>query len=417
MNYHKIKFEHPISDYQRNIIVKLVEHIHAFSVTAEQLEKYWSSYNLPLPYNYTDSKTLLQNIEDCSELCIQDAEGGKIYYDIRHNKHYTSSIHLNEWIRHLDKSYAEFANNANPTNQQIEYMAGVMRDSLMLMNSSMFQFHFMQSDNDDMTLEEAKMLYPDSYFYGDAVEFHRIVSAVTAIDDFEHSADTRLHVSALHSSFIMMRGLCAFTMFCALVCDAACGSMDFCKALVWIKESLQRIFHNAHLYQVVFPLSEVNTSKNVDERGEGDHTTILKLYLIDRFLNPVLVRVDLPHGRCKTLHFNVACNTDKQRYLGMNHFEIEADQTLDDLIPVLNSLRESMLHQMPHMLTSKDTTSDDDKEILLEMERFVWFDKMSLKLYKKEDYIKELKKVAGYLGTDKSNLKETLEKAKVKFKL
>lgn len=187
MSYHKIKFEHPISDYQRNIIVKLVEHIHAFSVTAEQLEKYWSTYNLPLPYNYTDSKTLLQNIEDCSELCIQDTEGGKIYYDIRHNKHYTSSIHLNEWIRHLDKSYAEFANNANPTNQQIESMAGVMRDSLMLMNNSMFLFHFMQSNNDDMTLEEAKMLYPDSNFYGDAVEFHRIVSAVTSIDDFEHS--------------------------------------------------------------------------------------------------------------------------------------------------------------------------------------------------------------------------------------
>lgn len=417
MKYHKIKFEQPISDYQRNIIVKLVEHVQSFMVTPEKLEQYWASYDLPQPYGVTSFEDLLNQISDITDLCIQDEEGGKVRYSIEHSKHYTASIHLNEWIRNLDTKYAKFASKPNHTNEELESMAGTMRDSLMLMNSSMFQFHFSQSNSDELTLEDAKMFYPDANFFPDAIEFHRLVSTLTSIDEYEHSADSHIRVDALHSSFIMMRGLCAFTMLCALINDAACGSLEFWKALVWIKESLQRTFRNAHLYRIIFPLSGVDTTKDIDQRGKKDHTTIMKLYLIDRLLNPVMIRIDLPHGRCKTLHLNVECKTDKTRYLDMNHFEIEADQTLDDLIPVLDSLRESMLHQMPHMLTISDTSEEDDDEMLTEMERFVWFDKMSLNVIKHEDYAIEIRKVAGYLGTDKNNLEETLKQSQNKFSL
>lgn len=417
MTYLKIKFEQPITDYQRNIIVKLVEHIHSFAVAPELLEHYWKSYNLPIPYGRSDFADLLSQIQTCSELCIQDTGRGKIRYDVTPDHHYTASIHLNEFIRHLDMVYAEFASQSSHTNEQIENMASTMRDSLMLINTSMFQFHFTLSNSENMTLEEAKMLYPDSNFYRDSLEFHRLVSATIAIANYESPELSRLRIEALHSSFIMMRGLCAFSMVCSLICDAACGSLEFGKALVWLKESLQRAFHNGHLYQVIFPQTSVNTSKNVDQRGEGDHTTIMKLYLIDRFLNPVLIRIDLPHGHCKTLHLNVQCKTDKKRYLKMNHFELEADQTLDELIPVLDSLRESMLHQMPHMLKILDTTKDDENVFLTEMERFVLYDKMSLNIINEEDYSKELKKVSGYLGVDKSNLIQTMQQSKKKFKL
>lgn len=112
------------------------------------------------------------------------------------------------------------------------------------------------------------------------------------------------------------------------------------------------------------------------------------------------------------MHFNVIDSNGKKR--DDNHHKINTEINLDELIPVLDGLKESLSSQTPHMCVHTDTDGDDEKEIFEEMNKFVLYDDLTLKYLTHKDYSNELKKVGGYLSIPKEeqNLMNVLLAAK-----
>lgn len=410
-NYTKIKFDTKLTDYQHNIILKLIEHVRGFEVTEQNLQTYWEKYNLPIPIKPTGYKDLLDAINNHSFYCIQDNKG-KRHIDYFNHRHYTPSLLLNESIRSVDAAIAKYQAAQTNDGYQIENLSQSLSQMLILINNKISQF-YLDNRNElgqDPSLEEFKTFFPNRDYFNDASLLHRDVSSVVYMHrNMPKEAPSRI-LEAINAHLIYEKNLCAFSALCGLMLDAAAGTEEYFEPLRCIENHIRLIFHDSELYRLELPLSAVDTTISIGSRGQKAHTTIMKLYLIDENDNRVVIRIDLPHVRSPKFHFNVI-SPDDNRYLRLNHAEIDATKHDDSLIPVLDILKTSIQEQMPHMHVVDDTNDKDEKDILADMDKFITYRHMCLNYILGKDFSKQQKKVAGYFRIPAGNIDNIIVEA------
>lgn len=414
--YKKFKYDGHVSEYKKNMIIKMIEYANGFCIKPEELEKEWDRHNLPLHIGFTDFNDLLQDFDNTTEFCIQD-ESGKIYFDYKYTKsqHYTVSYMANRFIMQIDKINAEFFSHNDHTVSEMSEYTEQVRTSLISVNTWLFSYLLSLPIHDDTSLEEVRMFYPNTEYLSLCNSLHRIVSSIEYASEYMPKENAQLHSLALYPSLIVLKNLSEFVSLCTLMCDSSDGSTRFIQPLTEIYLFLQYHFHDSYMYRLEIPISSVNTEKSIGERGPKDHTTLMKIYLFDKRRLPTLLRIDLPHNGSPFLHFNVIDSNGKKR--DDNHYKINTEVDLDELIPILDGLKEALASQTPHMYVHTDTDGDKEKEIFEEMSKFVLYDELTLKYLTHEDYSNELKKVGGYLGIPKEErtLMNVLLEAKKRF--
>lgn len=411
--YNKIKFDGGLSDFKREQVAKLFLFTHSFCVEEKSFKERWDRYSLPLPIGYDDTDAILSVFHETDELCIQD-DIGKLSVDVVRSRDASICVYANDAMTVLDRQIGDFRKLPEPTPEEMCTLLHQMYEAVVMVNSWMFTFQ-MRTSKDDISLDDVKMFYPHVGFMSQFQDSLSIVEAIKYVHEEKLEKDSDIQVLALHSPMQTYIQLVSFTMLCTLMMDAFCATLKYSRALIEIQRYIQFKYHNYHLYRIEIPKSSVNTQKPVEQRGSNDHTTLMKIYLFDRHKAPVLLRIDLPHSGSEFLHINQS--TVKGEKLPDDHYQIECDQTVEEITPVLESLKESMMLQTPNLFECVDTDIKDEQQVFQDMLKFVDYNELCLKYLEKGDYTKELNKVAGYLGFREKpyDIKEVLTKAYIHF--
>jgi hypothetical protein len=368
-----------LSEFEREQIAKLFLRCHRSEVEATSFESSWASYKIPLPIGMKSVADIYNAFLSAHILCIQDVDS-KCYVDACKSDD-DSIINVNEELMVVDRTIAEYRSNPNPTFDDMSELVRCISDVLVLINQWMFNIQMQASDIDDMKTECAKMFFPHSDFLTVSRD---LINTVDSVAHCICKEDANIRTLALHGLVINYIQLSQFSMLCALMMDAFCISRKFCKAIVNIQQFIQYNFHNYYLYRVELPLTPLN-DKPIAQRGSADHTTLMKIYLFDHNVKPVLLRIDLPHTGSVNLHINLS--TTKGEKLQLDHYNVECDQRPEEITPVFDSLRESMELQTPNLYKMVDTTIKDEQKIFLEMQKFVdYFELCVRSLTKLEDF-------------------------------
>lgn len=416
-NYTKIKFDTVLTDYQYNIVLKLIEDVRSFTVTEETLQTYWEKYKIPVPINPIGYNELLRAINDHSFYCIQD-DRKKRHIDYFNHGHYTPSLILNESIRSVDWAIARYQAASTIDGDLIEQVSQTLSQSLILINNNISQFYLNNSFDlgQDLTFEEFTTCYPNRDFFNDAKLLHGNISGIVQLHRDKPDDVPPLILEAINAHLYYEKNLCAFSALCGLMLDAAAGTDAYFEPLRCIENHIRLIFHDAELYRLELPVSAVDTTMAIGSRGPQAHTTIMKLYLIDEHDKRVVIRIDLPHVRSPKFHFNVISPDDK-RYKKLNHTEIDATNHDDSLIQVLDILKTSLKEQMSHLLVVDDTNDNDEKDILADMEKFITYRHLCLNYILNKDYSKQQKKLAGYLRIPNDNIDKIMLEATKHYRI
>lgn len=414
-NYTKIKFDVELTDYQFNIMLKIIEFVKSFEVKIEQLEWYWNQYHLPLPIRPIRFSELLREIDQNSYFCIQD-DKSKRHVDYFNHRHYSPSILLNEQIRSMNTAISEYRTKEQIDEECILKLSLILSQSIILINNNVLQFYLYNHTelDDDPTLEEVQRHYPNRRFFRDAQSLHFDVMSVLDLIRLKPETLPASAINVANAYLLMEKYKCMFSALCGLMLDAIVGTEKYFQPLKNIEMVLRLVFNGSELYRLELPSSPVDTSQAIGSRGSQAHTTIIKLFLIDQNENRIILRIDLPHVRAPKFHFNVE-SPDTKRYSGLSHMEIESNFHDDSLIPVLDILKMSIQEQMPDLCVVCDTNNKDEKVILQDMEKLIIYRHMCVNYIVDEDYSKQLKKVAGYLQMPSANIEKVLDEANKKF--
>ena len=405
--YTKIKFDAILSDYQLNMILKIIEYAKGFVLSADDLKEYWEKYNLPIPVKPVSYVLLLEAMNRSSHICIQDING-KSDYDYLACRHYALPLLMNEFISAMNKGISDYRNGI----VGILKLSQILSQSLMLINSEIYKFFIdaMLNANVKPEPELLNSALPNRDFFYVAKELNDYIQGFYNAYDNLPGVLPKSTILALNAALILERNECSFSAFCGLLLDAVWGTEEYLKPLRDIECQIQHRFQGAELYRLEIPSSPVDTSIPIGTRGPNAHTTLMKLFLIDTDRNRVLVRIDLPHVNSLKFHINVNC-PDSNKYSAMSHYEIEADRHDDSLNRVLDSLKASISEQMPHLLVIQDTDREDENRILEDMRKYIDYLTLCSNYICNKSYAKQLRKVAGYLKISDTSIDDVLAEA------
>ena len=405
--YTKIKFDAILSDYQLNMILKIIEYAKGFVLSADDLKKYWEKYHLPIPVKPVSYVLLLDAMNGSPHICIQHING-KSYYDYCACRHFALPLLMNENISAMDKGISDYRNGI----VGILKLSQTLSQSLMLINSEIYNFFIDAMLDDDVNpeLESLNSALPNRDFFYVAKELNDFIQGFYNAYDNLPGVLPNSTILALNAALILERNKCSFSAFCGLFLDAVWGTEEYLKPLRDIEYQIQHRFQGAELYRLEIPSSPVDTSIPIGTRGPNAHTTLMKLFLIDTDGNRVLVRIDLPHVNSLKFHINVNC-PDSKKYSAMSHYEIEADRHDDSLNRVFDSLKASISEQMPHLLVIQDTDRADENRILEDMRKYIDYLTLCSNYICNKTYEKPLRKVAGYLTISDTSIDNVLAEA------
>ena len=170
-----------------------------------------------------------------------------------------------------------------------------------------------------------------------------------------------------------MPGYCAFSTLIALFLDAK--TLDvFPSGFSKLIDFMLSNFQNSSIYRIERPTSPPANSDSVSTRGAESSTTRLKIYM-----NPVLLRLDLPHKGEEFLHINIHSLTN---HSCLDHFELEAN--LANIDTFFDSIHEQMTLETPDLFIYNNSSKEDDDIILQNMQDLSYYDELCLLyLYKR----------------------------------
>ena len=403
--YFKLKFEGVLSDYKREIVAKLFFYLHGFEVSCDSFVKEWLSFSLPIPSNCNLNEAY-RDMSNCSEFCIQD-DRCKYRMNVEDGRNTTVSIMSNFALKALDKDQKEFHVLVEPTCEEMSVYLRKQSEGHIMLNSWLFSFQLLSTDDKNLTMDKTEKFYPNDSYWGLSRSIRNIVDTYYNLYSEGYEQYNRTKQCALYSSVLFHNMMVSFSMLCALFMDASCSSLNHFESFTHMWIYIQYKYHNCYLYRVEMPRTPINTTKRTDERGAKDHTTQMKIYLFDQQMNPILIRLDLPHVGCNYLHANISTIRGK-KVEGDDHIKFDANCTPEDLNVLFNSIHESIKEQTPNMFKKVDSTHKDENVVFSEMQKFFEYNTLCMNILSNKPYDVIIKKIAGYLRMDKTDSVETL---------
>lgn len=427
-DYFKLKFEgRELTDYEFLLWVKLfyyMKHVEERSAqipSPELLESLRNEYNLPVPSHNPDSQELFQKIISHEWIKLQDSTGKYLFGPFSKSFSQVPSFSINRFQRSLNRTI-EFL--------RIQICNGVITDELREKTrwmidcifgenfyvSSFFTSVYSSQEKSEPDESLLKLNYPFSEYEKVCGEIYEIIMSICDIpqtDWVKEYYDEEMRMPVLMPKYIELKGIGGFSCLSGFLLDAMFFSFDYAAPLMNILFFIHLRFHNSLLWRIEFAASPVNLAVPVEQRGQKDHTTQLKVFLFDSKDRPRVIRVDMPHkGNANEhyLHFNV-----KPVFQGENYDHQVITHCSEHIETVFDGLREAMNRECLNLYSCRDSDSNDDDNVLAEMQRFLSYEDMATSYIAKENEIATLNQYNTLAQTNFSTLKEALEDAYLLF--
>lgn len=391
----KIIFEKPLTDYERLIWKKLAFYVNGFNVTPDSLQKEIANFNLTMPSKLKESD-ILTIFQKNSKICFKDdiEDVLELYsidkgtYERNHNTHdkedfvpciknayKLQSLMINKWNKSLNESYKELSQELSKedSSDKIATLSKNLFDYLAVHVNQVSQYFldYRHAENIEMSIDEFCKIKPIRHQF-EYRSLPNMINTICSIDKFEKYKNSIKYFTLLYPTLIFLRGYCAFSTLIALFLDAK--TLDiFPSGFSKLIDFMLSNFQNSSIYRIERPTSPPINSDSVSTRGAESFTTRLKIYLYDKDMNPVLLRLDLPHKGEEFLHINIHNLTN---HSCLNHFKLEAN--LANIDAFFDSIHEQIALETPDLFIYKNSSKEDDKIILQNMQDLIYYDELCL---------------------------------------
>lgn len=427
-DYFKLKFNNKeLSDYEFLLWVKLFYYMKHNEETSNQspspclLNSIRQEYNLPIPTNDLDSDALFIIMNSHDWIKIQDNTGKYLFGPFSKSEWMVPSFSINRFQRSFNRATDILRSQiiSGDITDELREKTMWMLDCIRGLNY--YVGHFLGSyvtshEQDIPDKDHIKQLSPYSDYQNVCKELYGIIMSICNIPkkDWESSGfANEMRMPVLLPKFIEMKGIAAFSCLSGFFIDASYFSFDYEEPLINILFFLHFNFHNSLLWRIDFAASPLNIGTPVEQRGQKDNTTQLKIYLFDSQDRPRVIRIDMPHKggeEEKCLHFNV-----KPVFEGENFDHQVITGNCKQIQFILESVREAMIRECFCLINIKDSNEKADDDILEEMQRFLAYDTISAEYIAKEQEKSALDIYNTKLQTNFSSLHEALENAYLDF--
>lgn len=397
----KIVFEKPLTNYERLIWKKLAFYVNDFNVTPDSFQREIANFNLTKPAKLKESD-ILTIFQKNNTICLKDdkEEILEIYsmdndtYKSYHNTHdeedfvpcikhayKLQSLMINKLNKSLNESYKELNQELSKedSSDKIAILSKRLFDDLVVHVNQVSQYFldYKHAENTEMSIDEFCEIKPIRHQF-DYCGFPNMINAICLIDKFENHKNSIKYFTLLYPTLIFLRGYCAFSTLITLFLDAK--TLDvFPSGFSKLIDFMLSNFQNSSIYRIERPTSPPANSDSVSTRGAESSTTRLKIYLYDKDMNPVLLRLDLPHKGEEFLHINIHSLTN---HSCLDHFELEAN--LANIDTFFDSIHEQMTLETPDLFIYNNSSKEDDDIILQNMQDLSYYDELCLLyLYKR----------------------------------
>lgn len=389
-DYFKLKFEdRELTDYEFLLWMKVFFYIkideeHARDkADVEHLDIILKEYNLPIPTNFKTSEDLFDKIKAHEWIKLQDNTGKYLFGPATKAYLNIPSFWVNRSQRSLNVTIAKLKDIVATGDLGKEFADKTrwMEDAakgLSYFVARYFQQIYKRCER-EMSETARKRTFPFANIEKACNDIDEIINVLCYI--YEHPEENKGEIrqdclfAVAVAKLFELKAISGFIALCSFLVDGMFFSFDYKEALLEIAMFLQLQFHNSSLYSIEIPVSKPNLSKPVEERGMSDHTTLMKIYLFDNESTPRVIRIDMPHVGAEGeqyLHFNVFPDKENEKY---DHSIIT--KNIEGIETVLDSIREAMQRECPNLIRFQDSTRDDDKMVLREMEQFNKFDDLT----------------------------------------
>jgi hypothetical protein len=428
-DYFKLKFEdRELTDYEFLLWVKLFYYMKRKEETSiqepspELLEAIRQEYQLPEPTSKPSSPELYEEMRAHEWIKLQDNTGKYLFGPFADTYLRVPSFSINRFQRSLSYTIEHLRRlicNGDINDELLDKTKWIT-DSIRGLNYFVSQFLlqvYADKANAEIPEDVRKKCLPYSTHIKVCEDILDIIYTLAEAHKYDDLAskgyEKEMIFPVLLPKFIELKGIAGFSCLSSFLLDAMFFSFDYAHALLDIMFFIHLNFHNSLLWAIEFAKTPVNLEVPIEQRGQQEHTTQMKIYLYDSKDRPRVIRVDMPHkgdGGEQYLHFNVKPTFAGEEY---DHHVITTE--LDQIDSTLDSLKEAMYRECPNLFVTNDSGSDDDDAMLHEMHRFLAYEDMATRYVVKEEQEEVLKDYCKITGKQFDSLNAALEHSYFSF--
>lgn len=425
-DYFKMKYEdETLSEYTMTLISGMFFYIKELEINdvnddeVDFLKNMFDCYGLALPANIDSFATLLSEMIAHQWVKIQDSTGKYLYGPYEEMKDCCPSFKITRCQRSFNRAIEKLkhALDSNVVNKEIAEAGDWINDAFKGMDyyTALCLIAWIEQKKGSQTKEQRQMCLPNDTIVENTEKWWELIFAYTHIgttdDCLVPGQDKTVYCEALFVVVEALKEMGAFVTLCSFFIISSFNSVDYGLPLLDLAYYLIRRFQNSYIYQIELPATNANLKIPVDQRKAEEHTTRMKIYLLDKGSIPTVLRVDFPHAGEECLHLNIRNinGADKDDHLPIKVLNGKYENLLD-------SVSEGMFRECPQIFNVKDSTSSDDEKVLSDMQMFKLYFCMCIDYLEGKEGSAHLKPFKQMMQKEFSDIQEAIFEGRVYFK-
>lgn len=382
-DYFKMKYDdEELSEYEFSLISGIFFYVKSLNIQdvnedeTSFLKIMFECYGLKLPGNIPSFNVLLGEIIGHQWIKIQDSTGKYLYGPYIEMKDYRPSFKITRCQRSFNCSIEKLKHSLtdNQVNAEIAEAGDWLYDAFKGMDFYTAQclIKWIEHKEGHQTKEKRLRCLPNDTIIGNTEKWWELIYAYTHIGTTDETIvpgqDKSLYCESIFVVVEALKEMGAFVALCSFFISASFHSENYRIPLLNLACYIIGRFRNSYVYQIEFPASDAHLDIPVNDRKSDDHTTRMKIYLLDKGSIPTVIRIDFPHAGEEFLHLNIKTinGTDKD-----DHLQIDIQDGKYE--GVLGLVQEAMQRECPLLFNVKDSTKEDDDKVLSDMYLFKHF--------------------------------------------
>ena len=379
-DYFKMKYEdETLSEYTMNLISSIFFHVKELEIDDINddevyfLKSMFDCYGLVLPGNIDSFNTLLHEMIAHQWVKIQDSTGKYLYGPYDEMKDYCPSFKIIRCQRSFNCAIDKLkrALHSNVVNDEIAEAGDWLYDAFKGMDyyTAYYLIAWIENTKGPQTKEQRQKCLPNDSIVDNTEKWWELIYAYTYIGKTDKclvpGQDKSMYCEALFVVVEALKEMGAFVALCSFFTTASFYSTDYGLPLLHLACYIIGRFQNSYIYRIEVPASNANLKIPAEQRKAEEHTTRMKIYLLDKGNIPTVLRVDFPHAGEEILHLNIRNihGADKDDHLPIKVNDGKYEGLLDSVL-------EGMYRECPQLFNVKDSTSSDDDKVLSDMQMF-----------------------------------------------
>lgn len=424
-DYFKMKYEdEELSEYEFALISGIFFYVKSLNIQEVNedevgfLKVLFECYGLRLPGNIPSFDVLLGEILEHQWIKIQDSTGKYLYGPYDEMKDYKPSFKITRFQRSFNCAIEKLKHSLaeNSVNDEIAEAGDWLYDAFKGMDVYTAQclIAWIEQKEGRKSKDERQRCLPNDTIVDNSEKWWELIYAYTHVGTTDEcivpGQDKSLYCESIFVVVEALKEMGAFVALCSFFISASFHSENYRLPLLKLACYIIGRFRNSYVYQIEFPATEAHLDIPAKERKSYDHTTRMKIYLLDKGSVPTVIRLDFPHAGEEYLHLNIRTinGPDKDDHLTIDLKDEKYEK-------VLGLVQEAMQRECPLLFNVKDTTDDDDDKVLSDMYMFKHFFCLCMDYLEGKDSSSHFDKLKELMNKEYEDIKKAIFDGRIYF--